>query len=60
MISPKSLAVCVLTAVLLLFSLSAQAHIDEAKENSVRIIPSADMPPLRKILFWMLENRPST
>ncbi len=62
MISAKFSVACVLITALLLFSFSVQAqhHINEEAENNVRLVPAATMPPLRKSVFWILENRPST
>ncbi|MCI5210371.1 MAG: hypothetical protein D3910_16645, partial [Candidatus Electrothrix sp. ATG2] len=62
---PKFLAVCVclatcVTAFVLLGSSYGLAYVDEVADNTGRSIPAADMLPLQKELFGLLQNKPSS
>ncbi len=57
---PKFLFICIGLIAAFLFSCSLSlAHIDEDNEDTVRTLPAADMLPLQRNIFWLLENKVS-
>ncbi len=61
--APKFLLICIaLFAFINFFLLNSPlslAYLTENNSNTVRSIPAADMLPLQRNLFWLLENKPS-
>ncbi|MCI5146449.1 MAG: hypothetical protein D3923_13205, partial [Candidatus Electrothrix sp. AR3] len=47
-------------AIIFLFNAYCLANVDQRNDGTVRTVPTMDLPPLQKSLFWILENRPAT